>query len=375
VSTGGGTVVTITGTGLADATGVTFDGEPGTDFSTAPDGTSIQVTAPPRDSTGPATVEIIFPAGTLTAGTVDYVGPTIGSITPNTGPTSGGTVVVISGTGLAGATEVQFDGVPGTGLVVAPDGTSVRVTTPPHADATVDVVVLLPGLDATAPGGFRYVGGAPTIGSVSPPSGPASGGQTVVITGTGFVSGATTVTFNGNPATGVQVINSTTLVAVTPPGTVGPASVIVTVAGVSSNSIEYTYTDGPPVPPAPTVDSIDPDSGPTGGGTTVTVTGRDLVPGQTSVIICGVLIPAADVAINESGTTATFVTPPCSEGDTEVRLVTPGGVSNALTFTYDDGGLPITGTSVSLALVVGVALLAIGLLIVVALWRRKDRIS
>jgi hypothetical protein len=57
--------------------------------------------------------------------------------------------------------------------------------------------------------------------------GPSGGGQAVAILGRGFVSGAG-VTFNGTPATGVTVANSSTIYCTTPAGTPGSATVRVT---------------------------------------------------------------------------------------------------------------------------------------------------
>ena len=68
---------------------------------------------------------------------------------------------------------------------------------------------------------------APTVTSISPASGPASGGTSVTITGTGF-TGATSVTIGGSAAT-FSVVNDTTITATTPGETAGAsASVIVT---------------------------------------------------------------------------------------------------------------------------------------------------
>ena len=50
---------------------------------------------------------------------------------------------------------------------------------------------------------------------VSPASGTAAGGTAVTITGTGFLAGAT-VSLGGTPATGVTVVNSTSITATTP---------------------------------------------------------------------------------------------------------------------------------------------------------------
>jgi hypothetical protein len=57
----------------------------------------------------------------------------------------------------------------------------------------------------------------PTVTSVSPKTGPASGGNTVTVTGTGF-SSPTSVKFGKNTATEVHVESSTRLTAVVPAG-------------------------------------------------------------------------------------------------------------------------------------------------------------
>jgi hypothetical protein len=63
--------------------------------------------------------------------------------------------------------------------------------------------------------------GSPTLLAVAPTSGTTSGGTLVTLTGTGFlqdVTGATTVTFDGVPATDVTVIDDATVTVVTPEG-------------------------------------------------------------------------------------------------------------------------------------------------------------
>jgi len=60
-----------------------------------------------------------------------------------------------------------------------------------------------------------------TVSSIAPDSGPAAGGTSVTITGTGFQTGAT-VTMGGVPATDVIVVDATQVTATTPalsPGT------------------------------------------------------------------------------------------------------------------------------------------------------------
>ncbi|MBM7077169.1 IPT/TIG domain-containing protein [Micromonospora humida] len=324
----GGTTVTITGTGFTGAAGVDFDGLPGTGFTVNPAGTTITVVTPPNPA-GPALVELVFPAGRVTAPTFTYLGPTITSIVPDTGPTAGGTTVTITGTGFTGATGVTFGDTPGTNVTVNPGGTSLTVVTPPGQVGPVDVTVLLPGADATAPDGFTYVAAPPTVASITPNTGPQSGGQTVTITGTGFVPGDTTVTFDGVPAADVTVApGGTSLTAVTPPGAVGPAVVLVTTGGGTAAPLGYTYlADGS----AATVTGLTPTSGPTSGGTTVTITGTGFTA-ATGVTFDGV--PGTGFTVNPAGTTITVVTPPNTAGPADVRLVFPAGTATAPVFTY-----------------------------------------
>jgi len=83
--------------------------------------------------------------------------------------------------------------------------------------------------------------GASAVTSVSPSSGPTSGGNSVTITGTGF-TGATSVTFGGTPAVSYTVVSDTTITAVVPGGAAGATSVVVTTpAGSTADNTLYTY--------------------------------------------------------------------------------------------------------------------------------------
>jgi formylglycine-generating enzyme required for sulfatase activity len=76
---------------------------------------------------------------------------------------------------------------------------------------------------------------------VSPTSGPTTGGTTITLTGTNL-TGATGVTVGGAPCTSVQVVNSTTVTAVTPAGSVGAKAVAVTTpSGTASLAGAFTY--------------------------------------------------------------------------------------------------------------------------------------
>ena len=94
---------------------------------------------------------------------------------------------------------------------------------------------------STTPGGTsptssadRYTYDAtPTVTGVSPNGGPINGGDTVTITGTNFVSGAT-VHFGTKAGTSVNVPSSTTLTTVAPAGGDGTVDVTVSTPGGSS---------------------------------------------------------------------------------------------------------------------------------------------
>lgn len=383
VSTAGGTVVTIVGEGFDGATDVLFGDALGTDVTVSEDGTTITVTAPPSQVPGQTPVTIVFPAGQVPAGDVTYVAPTLVSVNPGDGATVGGTRVVLTGTGLGQATAVTFAGVPGTDLVVSQDGTQITVTTPPGTAGLVDVEVALPGADALLTDGFLYRV-APTASTLTPSSGPLLGGQTVLITGTGFVPGQTTVTFDGVPSPTVRVLSPTALVAITPAHDAGQVDVVVSVGSVAAAALAYVYDpEAAPVPAPPVIDTITPASGGTGGGTIVTVTGTGFVPDATSVVMCDVTIPASDVQVNPSGTRATFATPPCTAGTVTFTLVTPGGTADG-TFTYTAPGgassgqgaagwsLASTGADVATGLALVLMLVLAGAAII-GLGRRRAR--
>lgn len=92
----------------------------------------------------------------------------------------------------------------------------------------------------------------PTITSISPSSGSVNGGTPVIITGTGFGSGAT-VTIGGVAATNVTVASSTQINATTgAAGTPGTVNVVVTSGGQSGTLTGgFTYSSSTSTP-APT---------------------------------------------------------------------------------------------------------------------------
>ncbi|WP_067895731.1 IPT/TIG domain-containing protein [Nocardia vaccinii] len=239
-------------------------------------------------------------------------------ISPNQGSTGGGTTVTITGTNLSGATAVHFGSKLAT--ITANTATSVTVTSPSGAGA-VGVTVATPG-GTSSPLSFFYVG-APFKATLSPVSGVTAGGNTVTIAGTGL-STATSVSFGANSAA-PTVVNDTTLTVVVPAGTAaGSVGVSVITAGGTNNGLSYTYVD------APTVTSVSPTSGPTSGGTAVTITGTNLTTTQ-SVTVGGATAPFSVI----SDTEISAVTPAGTAGAADVVVTTSGGsVTDTGAFTY-----------------------------------------
>ena len=163
---------------------------------------------------------------------------TISSVTPLQGSILGGTQITINGTNLAGTTAVKIGGVDCTNLqVLSP--TLVKAVTPAGTAGEFALTVITAAGTLFSPAPFTYV--QLSISSVSPNQGIYSGGTAITITGS-FLNGATSVKVGGVPATNVVAVNSTTVTAVTPAGSVGAASVEVTGAkGTATASGAFTY--------------------------------------------------------------------------------------------------------------------------------------
>jgi len=242
-------------------------------------------------------------------------------ISPNQGSTGGGQTVTITGTNLAGATVVHFGSKSAT--ITANTPTSITVTTP-SGTGTVPVTVTTPG-GTSNPLSFFYVG-APFKSGLSSDSGATAGGNSITINGTGL-STASAVHFGAGSAT-PTVVNDGQLNVTVPAGAAaGPVGVSVTTAGGTNNGLSYTYVD------PPTVDAPNPTSGPTSGGTAVTIPGTGLSTAQ-SVTFGGAAAPFS--VINDI--TISAVTPPGTAGAADVTVTTAGGSVTATGgFTYVAG--------------------------------------
>jgi hypothetical protein len=240
----GGTVVTITGGGFTGADDVRFGDVSATDFTVVSD-TTIIATSPAGTGPVPITVVGTNNGDATSEDDFTYVAeagdPTIAGFTPTSGPATGGTRVVITGTGLAGTDDVLFGGVSAQSVIVNSD-TQLTVITPPGV-GVVPVTVVNNGVGrVNATDEFTYIpADAPTISDIAPNKGSEAGGTVVTIIGSGF-AGTDEVLFGDVPATEFTVVSDTQITATAPAGT---GVVDVTVRGTDLGDVTaddgYTY--------------------------------------------------------------------------------------------------------------------------------------
>jgi hypothetical protein len=260
---------------------------------------------------------------------IRYPAPTISTVAPTSGPIAGGTAITINGTNFRPGASVVVGGVLATNIaVVSP--TQITALTGPHAAGAVSVMVAnSDDQQATKTAAFSYNGPSPTISAVTPATGDATGGTTVTITGTNFVSGAT-VRFGNNLASTVTVVSATQITA-TAPGLTAGGAVNVAVTNPDGQSVVrnagYTYLS-----PAPTVSSLSQSIGFATGGASLTVTGTNF---RSGAVVTFDGVPATSVVV-VSSTAITLRTPAHAVGAVPVVVKNADNQSATLAnaFTY-----------------------------------------
>lgn len=328
-STTGGTGVTLIGTNFTAPVTVTFGGDLASNVVVV---TSTKVTATtPAHAAGFVDVVLTTSNGsaTLTNGYkfITPSGPSLTGISPQSGDISGGTSVTLSGSNLTGATSVAFDVSLATNVVVVNDNT-VTATTPGHAAGLVNVVLTTPSGVSTLTNAYNYIDpAAVTLTSVTPNNGTIDGNTNVTLIGTNL-DGASVVKFGGNLATGVTVVNSTKVTAITPTHAAGTVDVVINATQGSATLLNgYSY-----VAPPPTLTSLNPTSGTIAGGTVVTLTGTNLT-NTTGVKFGGSLATSITIV---SSTTVNATTPSHLAGTVDVVVSTlEGNATLTNSYTYN----------------------------------------
>lgn len=137
--------VTLNGSQFTGAIAVMFGSAAALSY-TVNNPSTITATVPP--GTGTVNVTVRTPAGLSNTIAYTYAPtPALSAIAPNQGPTSGGTSVVLTGTGLTGTTAVTFGSTPATSYTVN-SATQITAVTPTSAPAQSRAPSLVPAAPA-----------------------------------------------------------------------------------------------------------------------------------------------------------------------------------------------------------------------------------
>ena len=192
--------------------------------------------------TNPDGVSDLSPADQFTYGET----PIVTSVSPSSGSVAGGTQITITGSGLAGATDLNF-GLYDTYTysIVSDTDTQIVATTPAYSVGVYDVTVTTPyATSATSPSDQFTFEGSPVTSSQDVASGTVYGGTAVTIDGTSLSDA--TVDFGPNQATVLASLSSDSqLVVLSPEATgdaTGPVDVTITTPyGTTTETGGFTY--------------------------------------------------------------------------------------------------------------------------------------
>lgn len=220
-----------------------------------PDGTIVDSALPDAGSTpnpGDYAIEVDTHEVLLQAHAFDpqkLTGPwraetvyAVGDVIFETGPDSNSLVLectAVTGTEESGASEPNWD-----------SEVSAETT---DADVTWETLGTIAELAPLT----QYLYQPVLLTSVSPSIGSVDGGETITVTGQGFVAGSTTVEIGGASASNVVVSSDTELTCETPSGSSGDADVTVSVDGVSASLPDsFEYVEGGTWTPAELTDLL-----------------------------------------------------------------------------------------------------------------------
>jgi IPT/TIG domain len=360
---GNDVVITAGGGGLAGSTGVDWAGALLPDCGTASppcftdtSDTQVTVSAIPPGSAGGVSVDVVTTTGTTAPLTYTYIAaPALTGLSPTSGSTAGGNDVILTGTNFTGATDVHVGSSDLTPCPSAPCFTfdtdsKITVTVPASTPGTFDVNVTTPG-GTSGNQSYTYVAPPPppTLTSLSPTTGFTAGGNDVVLAGTNF-TGATSVDFGAlNPPLCTTPgfcfsIDTDTQITVhsVPAHAAGSVSVDVGNPSGTSGTLSYFF-----VTPAPTLTSVVPSSGSTAGGNSVVLGGTNFT-GATDVNVGSIDLkpcPSAPCFTVDSDIQITVTMPPSTPGPFNVDVVTLGGTTAGLSYTFVAPIPTVTGVS------------------------------
>ncbi len=326
------------------ATGVTVSGV------TVVSATQIDATITSTMAAAIGNVNIQVTTAGGATGTLPFAitGPTLTSISPATGNRgTTGLAVTLTGTGLTGATALNFSN---TGITVS----NFTVTNATTATATINIAagaaagagtVSVTGVGGTS-NTVTFTVAVPPIGltSISPTTGDAGTTQAVTLTGISFqgtvalpAHNATSIGITGAGITvnSFTVVNDTTITAnfvIAPTGALGAHNITVATTTGATTPVTFTVVN----PGTPVISSLSPSSGLRGGATPVTITGSGFVTGTTVNVVApanGLSVSGVTVVSTTSITATLTSTTTAVIGTDNITVTNAGGTSNAVPFT------------------------------------------
>lgn len=235
----GGTLVTISGSRFRPGSRVVIGAETYADGAThgctVVDAGTITLSTH-RTSAGTYDVTVIDPSGVegRIASAFEFASiPIVHAIFPVAGSAAGGTLVRLTGAQFDVGCSVAIDGIVQAN-VVRVSASELEVTTQAYVAGGPYVVEITNPLGASAQTAFSFAPGAdPTITTLDPESGSASGGEEITVHGANFtpttevVFGADVETGGGGALAGVVFVDASTLLVTTPRVSSGVQSVLV----------------------------------------------------------------------------------------------------------------------------------------------------
>lgn len=328
--TAGGTVLTINGSNFSmSGNSVALGGEP----CEVDQQDEVRITCSTPEGTGANNdVVVTDDAGTASnAASFSYDPPSLVSLSPNHGPTSGGTVLTLTGSNFGPVSadakrSVSFVS-PGGGSssceIVAGGGSHVQVRceTPAGQGAGQSVSITVDG-QTSGVQSFSY--DAPEITGVAPAAASTAGGTRLTISGSSFGLSASALV--GGAACPVDAQTDSSIECTAPSGAAGPTSVLVVVEGQVSPPFAHAYA----APPA--IASIFPASAPTAGSIPLTINGANFSATGNSATVGG-----RACAISAEGALQIVCDVPEGTGlGRQVQVVSADGLdSNTTPLDYD----------------------------------------
>ena len=257
------------------------------------------------------------------------------SVDPLEGRTAGGELAVLEGQGFVDGTKVYFGSLPAQEVTVY-SPVVIHARTPAHKTGMVDVRLVTPTGEKTVLEDAFLFRDELKITSIEPDRGAAAGGTPITVRGVGFVHD-TRVLLGGRLALDITVVDSSTILAIAPPGAPGPSTVLVSTP-FTNDSIHHGFRFTAP----PKINHLSPASGVVGAETTLTLVGAYL--SAESKVWVGDL--EAAIVGGNGLSTLKVVVQGGAEGAVDVRVETADGatvLNDAFTFTLAQ---PLAGVDV-----------------------------